>query len=296
MIGHILFMFMPVRQGPGVARRLSLVLVMPERMRSQAEQLRHGRGGEEEKGGERAAERHAGIVAQRSRQVKRIQAPSKSGTVAQMAVLTDTTNPREPLLRHALRLEWLTVSWNIVEGVIAVLAALAAGSVALLGFGIDSFVECASGVILIWRLRAERRAADPRAVERLDRRAHKLVALSLFALALWVAVDASLSLWRAERPEVSLPGLVLLIISILVMIWLASAKRRAAAALESRALAADAFQTSACFWLSVIALAGIGLNAAAGWWWADPVAALGMTVFLVREGSEAWRGEDCGCH
>lgn len=213
-----------------------------------------------------------------------------------MAVLTETTTPRERLLRHALRLEWLTVGWNVAEGLIAVLAALAAGSVALLGFGIDSFVESASGGILIWRLLAEKRtAADRHAIERLDHRARKLVAASLFALALWIGIDASLSLWRGERPEASLVGIVLTVVSILAMIWLARAKRRAATALGSRALEADAFQTTACFWLSVITLAGVGLNAALGWWWADPVAALGMTVFLVREGGEAWRGEECGC-
>jgi divalent metal cation (Fe/Co/Zn/Cd) transporter len=192
-----------------------------------------------------------------------------------------------------LRLEWLTVGWNVLEGLIAVAAALAAGSVALLGFGIDSFVESASGGILIWRLLAEKRAVDHQAVERLDRRARRLVAISLFALALYVAIDASFSLWRAERPGASPVGIVVTILSMLVMVWLARAKRRAAVALGSRALEADAFQATACWWLSLITLAGIGLNAAFGWWWADPVAALGMTLLLIREGAEAWRGEDC---
>lgn len=192
-----------------------------------------------------------------------------------------------------MRLEWLTVGWNVLEGLIAVAAALAAGSVALLGFGIDSFVESASGGILIWRLLAEKRAVDHQAVERLDRRARRLVAISLFALALYVAIDASFSLWRAERPGASPVGIVVTILSMLVMVWLARAKRRAAVALGSRALEADAFQATACWWLSLITLAGIGLNAAFGWWWADPVAALGMTLLLIREGAEAWRGEDC---
>lgn len=203
---------------------------------------------------------------------------------------------RGEFLGRALRLEYLTVGWNVVEGVIAVTAALAAGSVALLGFGIDSFVESASGAVLIWRLLAERRTTDRRAVERLDRRAHQLVGVTLFLLAAYVAVDAGLALWNRERPEPSPVGIVLTVISMAVMIWLARAKRRAAAGLGSEALKADAFQTTACFWLSVITLAGIGMNAALGWWWADPAAALGMTVFLVREGAEAWRGEDCGCH
>ncbi len=203
---------------------------------------------------------------------------------------------RAQVLSHALRLEYLTVGWNLVEGAVAVAAALAAGSVALLGFGIDSFVESASGAILIWRLLAERRTVDPHSVERLDRQAHRLVGISLYVLASYVAIDSGLTLWNRERPAPSTVGIALTAISMIAMVWLARAKRRAAAGLGSRALEADAFQTTACFWLSVFTLAGIGLNAAFGWWWADPVAALGMTVFLVREGSGAWKGEDCGCH
>ena len=207
---------------------------------------------------------------------------------------TETTS-REAALRHALRLEYLTVGWNVVEGLIAVAAALAAGSVALLAFGIDSFVECASGLVLLWRLGAERRGMDEEAVARLDRRAHQLVGASLFLLAVYVGLDALHSLWRQERPEPSVVGIVLTSVLIATMLWLARAKKRAAARLQSRALEADAFQTTACFWLSVIALGGIGLNALFGWWWADPVAALGMTVFIGKEGLEAWRGEGCGC-
>jgi divalent metal cation (Fe/Co/Zn/Cd) transporter len=210
-----------------------------------------------------------------------------------MEKLAASVGTRSDLLRRALRLEWLTVGWNVLEGLVAVAAARAAGSVALLGFGIDSFVESASGGILIWRLLAEKRTADRHAVERLDRRARRLVAISLFALALYIAIDASFSLWRAERPRASPAGIIVTILSMLVMVWLARAKRRAAVALGSRALEADAFQATACWWLSLITLGGIGLNAAFGWWWADPVAALGMTLLLIREGAEAWRGEDC---
>jgi len=205
-----------------------------------------------------------------------------------------TTN-RAAALRHGLALEYLTIGWNVVEGLVAVTAALIAGSVALLGFGVDSFVECASGLVLLWRLSAERRGMDEEAVERLDRRAHKLVAVSLFALAVYIALVAGLALWRREHPAPSAIGIALTAVSIVVMQRLARAKRRTAAALASRALEADAFQTTACFWLSIITLAGIGLNAALGWWWADPVAALAMTLFIGKEGREAWRGEDCGC-
>ena len=202
---------------------------------------------------------------------------------------------RAGLLRGALRLELLTVGWNLVEGAVALLAALAAGSIALLGFGIDSFVESASGGVLLWRLTAERRGMSHSEVEKLDHRAHRLVALSLFLLAAYIAVDAALALWHRERPDPSPVGIGLTLVSLFAMIWLARAKRRAAAALGSKALQADAFQTTACWWLSLIALTGICLNALFGWWWADPAAALAMTPLLAKEGSEAWRGDDCGC-
>jgi divalent metal cation (Fe/Co/Zn/Cd) transporter len=204
-----------------------------------------------------------------------------------------STPARGALLVHALRLEYLTVGWNIVEGVIAIAAASASGSVALLGFGIDSFVECASGLVLVWRLRAEGRGTDHEQVEALERRALKLVALSLFLLAAFVVVKAGLALWQQDRPEASALGIAVTSISIGVMWWLARAKRTAARALGSRALEADSFQTTACWWLSIIVLVGIGLNAIFGWWWADPVAAIVMTYFIVREGREAWAGDAC---
>jgi divalent metal cation (Fe/Co/Zn/Cd) transporter len=203
--------------------------------------------------------------------------------------------PRRDLLRRGLRLEYLTVGWNVIEGLVSVAAAVAAGSVALLGFGMDSFVETTSGLVLIWRLRAERHAREPEDIERLDRRAHKLVALSLLLLAAYVAFDATKALITRDKPQPTMAGMAITSLSLAVMWWLARAKRRTARGLASRALEADSFQTTACFWLSLITLAGIGLNAALGWWWADPVAALGMTYFLVSEGREAWRGEDCGC-
>jgi divalent metal cation (Fe/Co/Zn/Cd) transporter len=206
-----------------------------------------------------------------------------------------SADSRRTRLQRAVRLEVLTVGWNVVEGGVAIAAAVAAGSVALFGFGVDSFVECASGAILLWRLSAEQRGLAEDATERLDRRAHRLVGASLFLLAAWVAFDATRSLWAGDRSDASPVGIALTAVSIVTMLWLARAKRRAAAALGSRALEADAFQTTACFWLSVITLAGVGLNALFGWWWADPVAALAMTGFIGKEGLEAWKGEDCGC-
>ena len=205
-----------------------------------------------------------------------------------------TTFPaaRPGLVRRALRLEYLTVGWNIVEGMVAIAAALAAGSVALLGFGIDSFVESASGSVLIWRLLAERNATDDEQIEQVERRARRLVAASLVLLAVYIAWDSISSLMSNERPEPSLVGIVLAILSLSVMWWLARQKRRVGLALGSRAMTADAFQTDACFWLSLFLLVGIGANALFGLWWADPLAALGMTLFIGREALEAWRGED----
>jgi divalent metal cation (Fe/Co/Zn/Cd) transporter len=209
---------------------------------------------------------------------------------------SDVSAPsRREHLARALGLEYLTVGWNIAEGVIAVSAAVLAGSVALLGFGIDSFVESASGAVMIWRLLVERRAGSNDArLDAIEHRARRLVALSLFLLAAFVAFDAVDTLWASKRPAFSLVGVILTSVSLVVMLWLARAKRRVARALGSRAMEADAFQTTACWWLSLAALAGITLNGALGWWWADPAAALVIAALIVKEGREAWEGEhDC---
>lgn len=208
--------------------------------------------------------------------------------------MTAVADARGPLLRRALRLEYLTVGWNIVEGLVAIAAALAAGSVALMGFGIDSFVESASGAILIWRLIAEGRTTDKERVEQVERRSQKLVAASLVLLSIYIAWESIGSLLSSERPEPSLAGILLAAASLAVMWWLARVKRRVGVALDSRAMTADAFQTDACFWLSLFLLVGIGANALLGLWWADPLAALGMTVFIGREAIEAWRGDEDG--
>lgn len=200
---------------------------------------------------------------------------------------------RWSLVARGLRLEYLTVGWNLVEGVIAISAALAAGSVALLGFGIDSFVESASAGILIWRLTAERRTTDHERMEAVEGRAQRLVALSLYGLAAYLLFDSAKTVIGQERPDPSVVGIGLTAVTVGFSRWLARAKRRAAIALGSRALQADAFQQSACWWLSLVTLTGLALNGALGWWWADPAAAIGMTYFLVREGREAWEGEDC---
>ena len=200
-------------------------------------------------------------------------------------------------LTRGLRLEYLTVGWNIAEGIIAVGAGIAAGSIALIGFGVDSFVETISGAVIIWRLMAETRGHhDDEAMERVEQRAERLVGIAFLLLAAYVAFEAVRSLINQEAPEASPVGIALTALSIVVMLWLARAKRRTGEALGSRALIADAQQTYACWYLSITALAGLALNALLGWWWADPVAALAIVVFLLREGWEAWNGEDHDDH
>ena len=201
---------------------------------------------------------------------------------------------RRAATKRGLRLQYATVAWNIIEGIIAVSAALAAGSVALLGFGVDSFVECASALVMIWRLRADRNGdLSPAKLEAVEKRARKLIAASLFLLAAYVTFDAATSLWEKERPQFSIVGAVLMSLSVLIMLWLARAKRLVAQALNSEAMEADAFQTTACWWLSLTALAGLALNGLFGWWWADPVAGLVIAGLVANEGREAWKGRAC---
>jgi divalent metal cation (Fe/Co/Zn/Cd) transporter len=199
------------------------------------------------------------------------------------------------VVRRGIRLAWTTILWNVAEGAIAIVAGGAAGSAALVAFGLDSAVESASGVLALGRLRAEAAAGGDDARERAERRAGRGIAVSLAALALWVAVQAGLTLWSRRRPEATAVGIVLPAVSIAVMAWLARAKRVVAGALGSRALEADAYQTTACFRLSLLTLAGVGLNAALGIWWADPLAALVMVWPILQEARESWEGRPCGC-
>jgi divalent metal cation (Fe/Co/Zn/Cd) transporter len=211
-------------------------------------------------------------------------------------VRNESTSPaRAELLRKALRLEVISVVGSLLEGAVAIAAAMTASSVVLVGFGADSFVESASALLMLWRLARERRVRDAGELARLEGLARRLIAGSLLLLAAYVAVDAIRALATSQHPRFSPAGAVLLVSSMTLMMTLARAKRRVAAALDSRALAADAFQTTACWWLSAIALAGIVLNALWGWWWADPLAALGAAALIAREARRTWRGEDSCC-
>ena len=201
---------------------------------------------------------------------------------------------RPRLVRRGLWLNYLTLAYNTVEAIVAIAAGLVAGIVALLGFGVDSGIEVTASVAAQWRLRAD---VDPVRRERVERVTHRIIGASFLLLAAYVAVDSVTTLWGREAPEPSTVGLVVLVLSVVVMPILARAKRRVARALQSRALEADAAQTSLCAYLSVIALAGVGLNAAFGWWWADPAAALAMVPIIGKEGIEGLRGEaECECH
>ena len=194
---------------------------------------------------------------------------------------------RRTQVRRGRLLEYLTLGWNLIEAVVAIGAGLAAGSSALIGFGLDSVIESSSGAVLLWRLRAGGEG------DRLELQALPLVAVSFLLLAGYVAFEAGGALWRREAPEESLVGVVLAAVSLVVMPILARAKRSVAADLGSAALEADSRQTDLCAVLSAILLGGLLLNALVGWWWADPVAALAMVPVIAAEGVRALRGERC---
>ncbi|MBA3714321.1 MAG: cation transporter [Pyrinomonadaceae bacterium] len=195
-------------------------------------------------------------------------------------------------VRRGRQLEYLTIGWNSLEAAVAVGAGLLAGSIALVGFGVDSVIESLSGAVLLWRLAA---SGEDR-----ERAALKIVGVSFLALAAYVAFDAAKSLLAHEPPDASYIGIALAVASLIVMPLLARAKRRVAATLNSRAMLADSRQTDICAYLSAILVAGLGLNALFGWWWADPVAGLVMVPIIAREGFAALRGETCcageACH
>jgi divalent metal cation (Fe/Co/Zn/Cd) transporter len=197
---------------------------------------------------------------------------------------------RSHQIRRGIHLEYLTIAWNVFEGLVAVASGAAAGSIALIAFGIDSFIETSSGGVLLWRLRAERSGQDAQQVER---RALKMVGISFMLLAAYIAFESIKTLVQRETPERSIVGIAIAILSLIVMPWLARQKRKAAGSLKSSALKADSRQTSLCAYLSAIMLGGLLLNALLGWWWADPIAGLAMIPIVLKEGSEAFRGEAC---
>ena len=207
------------------------------------------------------------------------------------SVIEDTAVVRAGNVRRGRLLEYFTLAWNLLEAVIAIFSGVVAGSISLVGFGIDSVIECMSGGVLLWRLR-EGEHGDSR-----ERLALKLVGVSFLALAAYIAYEAIKSLIQHEPPAVSYIGICIAALSLVVMPLLARAKRRVATDIHSHALEADARQSDLCAYLSAILLAGLVLNAIFGWWWADPVAGLVMLPIIAKEGVDALRGKACDdCH
>ena len=202
---------------------------------------------------------------------------------------------RPTLLARGVRLEGALIVWNIAEGIIAVAAGLVASSVALIAFGVDSFIEVTSAAVVLWRLRAELRGHRPERAEQRERTAARIAGGLLFVLAGYIVVDAGRRLLGfGEAAGESLPGIALTAASLVAMPLFGWAKLRTARQLNSGALRADAYETIACAWLSAATLLGLALNATLGWAWADPAAALLIVPLVVREGWEGWRGH--GCH
>jgi divalent metal cation (Fe/Co/Zn/Cd) transporter len=207
-----------------------------------------------------------------------------------------TESQRKTAVQRGRVLEYLTIVWNLMEGIISIGAGLVAGSIALVGFGLDSFIEVSSGAALLWRLHLD----APERREKAEAIALKLVGISFILLAAYVAFDALKSLVEHEAPHASYVGIAIAALSLIVMPYLARAKRGIAASIQSRAMQADSRQTDICAYLSAILLGGLVLNALLGWWWADPVAALIMVPIIGKEGVEALQGHTCcdeeSCH
>lgn len=197
---------------------------------------------------------------------------------------------RTVVVRRGRRLEYFTVAWNALEGLVAVIAGAFANSISLVGFGIDSFIEVTSGAVLLWRMSVD---ADVQHRERNERRALRIVGGCFLALAAYITFESTTDLWSRKAPEHSLPGIVLACASLVVMPLLSRAKRKVGRSLDSAAMHADAKQTEFCTYLSGILLAGLLLNAISGFWWADPAAGLAMVPIIAKEGVEGLQAKAC---
>jgi len=197
---------------------------------------------------------------------------------------------RPTVVLRGRRLEYFTIVWNTLEGVIALVSGIVAGSISLVGFGIDSFIEVTSGSALLWRMSVD---SDVHRRETNEKRALRIVGGCFLLLAAYITYDSISDLWSKRAPEHSIAGIMLACASLVVMPVLSRAKRKVGRALGSAAMHADAKQTEFCTYLSVILLAGLLLNALVGLWWADPLAALIMVPIIAREGIEGLRGRAC---
>ncbi|HEY3910557.1 MAG TPA: cation transporter [Stellaceae bacterium] len=200
---------------------------------------------------------------------------------------------RERLIRQALRLEWLAVLWMAIEAAVAVWSGVMAHSLSLTAFGLDSVIELISAGVLIWRLSSELRLGREIS-ENIEQTARRIAGVLLVALAVYVVAAAGRSLWRGQGQAFSWPGLVIALLAIPVMLWLARRKRELAERLGSRALRADAAESVACLWLSLVVVVGFIAQLALGAWWIDAVASLAIVWFLASEGRAALSEEDDG--
>jgi divalent metal cation (Fe/Co/Zn/Cd) transporter len=203
------------------------------------------------------------------------------------------TPERRGYLSRALQLTGFTIGWNVLEGFVAIGAGGIASSIALIGFGVDSFIEVLSGLVMLWRLRAESSGHLPN--EEAERRAIKLIAITFFILAAYVSFESGRDLLAGEKAESSMVGLILTAVSLVVMPVLAHKKRRLAREMGSASLQADSTETQLCVYLSATVFLGLAANALLGWWWMDSVAALVVAAIALREGSKAWTNEDLCC-
>jgi divalent metal cation (Fe/Co/Zn/Cd) transporter len=195
---------------------------------------------------------------------------------------------RDVAVRHARVLNRVALSYNVIEAVVALAAGLAASSISLIGFGLDSVVEVSAALVVTWRLAAERRGG---CTQEADRRATRAIAVTFLVLAGYVGADAISRLANGERPDSTTVGIVLTAVSLVVMPFLARAKRRVAPVLGSRAQQAEADQTRLCAYMSGVVLVGLVANTALGWWWADPLAAIGIASLALVEAIRTWRAE-----
>jgi len=206
------------------------------------------------------------------------------------ALIVETALDRQAIARRGKHLEYFTIAWNTLEGLIAVIAGALAGSISLVGFGIDSFIEVTSGSVLLWRMAVD---ADLQRREQNEKLSLRIVGVCFLVLAAYVGYESISDLVTRKAPEHSIPGISLACVSLVVMPLLSRAKKKVANELRSSAMHADAKQTDFCLYLSGILLIGLVLNASLGWWWADPVAALIMVPLIAKEGADAMKGETC---
>jgi divalent metal cation (Fe/Co/Zn/Cd) transporter len=202
----------------------------------------------------------------------------------------ETALTREAAARRGKHVEYFTIAWNSVEGLVAVAAGALAGSISLIGFGIDSFIEVISGSVLLWRMSVD---ADIHRRERNEKLSLRIVGVCFLGLAVYVGYESLSDILMRKAPEHSLPGIVLACVSLVVMPLLSRAKKKVGDELGSAAMRADAKQTDFCVYLSAILLAGLLLNITMGWWWADPVAALVMVPIIAKEGIDGTRAKGC---